>query len=633
MSKGILPPDVLADRMKKNLTEAVQILEKYEGCLDRVFGRVYPVCLADDKFHLNCAFTLDGPAAMAAIPQPPRRDRNPSETVTLGGLQTFQLEPNPELEEDDDDKPEVTFGLGHQIVVPKGRPSPPATTSGPQPVNNFAIACTQMHEEYRKRSSPDSEDPPRETRRRKSTESGDSTDNEILVNTAILDLGSPETKATPQSRYEEYFTVEGRKLMADKNVTVKTGTVEYLRTGAQPKTSVYERLGLAVSDEQQITEEALEAERRAARELQLRVKKMEDDRREQERQQWEDEKWAREEQKAKREAERAKKAAAFRDTTEYDDAKDNMTRRLILQGPLPKGFTKVHPKEPEPEPVGKKGHRSDGRSSGQFGKQAEKPEKVMLVGFFDLCDFRYSKLYTDRNSVIAWAEMSINLEHLNRQVASISFFKKASEKTCEILGLVKYALICGIDGFRNTIVHWLSWVTDKSRPTPEYAPTPIPPAKTAMPTDVQVKANLDWRYHLSWLQHWHDAFDIQRGVFYGGAQQSDSQLVVIIVFLMNHVLDNPLKIEEIRQNMGWQLCRPNLNPDTAGAENLKEAEDAVKDQCARIGRRRKLLTDMKRLKNTNNIVNACQSRGAETTPVPGMTPGLELKFRLRRYHL
>ena len=99
----------------------------------------------------------------------------------------------------------------------------------------------------------------------------------------------------------------------------------------------------------------------------------------------------------------------------------------------------------------------------------------MLVGFFDLRKFRYSKLYSEPNAVIAWAQMSLNMDHMNREVASLGFFEKSGEKTREIMALVKYALICGIDGYRNVMVQWPSWVANTQRPTPHYAPTPIPP--------------------------------------------------------------------------------------------------------------------------------------------------------------
>ena len=118
-------------------------------------------------------------------------------------MATMIAEPDLELEisevvevdeEEEDDEPEFNFGLATRTIIAWDRPSPLLTirTDEPKPISNFAAAFTRMHEEHRKRTSPDSEDNPQETQRRKSTESGDSTDNEILVGTAILDLSSPE---------------------------------------------------------------------------------------------------------------------------------------------------------------------------------------------------------------------------------------------------------------------------------------------------------------------------------------------------------------------------------------------------------------------------------------------------------
>ena len=64
------------------------------------------------------------------------------------------------------------------------------------------------------------------------------------------------------------------------------------------------------------------------------------------------------------------------------------------------------------------------------------------------------------------------MDHMNREVASLGFFEKAGEKTWEILGLVKYALICGIDGYQNVMVQWPSWVANASSANPPLCPYP-----------------------------------------------------------------------------------------------------------------------------------------------------------------
>ena len=61
------------------------------------------------------------------------------------------------------------------------------------------------------------------------------------------------------------------------------------------------------------------------------------------------------------------------------------------------------------------------------------------------------------------------------------------------------------------------------------------------------------------MQHWHDASDVPLSVYYGSCYQSDSRLVVMIVYLINHVLDEPVELERIRSNTGWVLCQPHLD--------------------------------------------------------------------------
>ena len=288
MPGGFLTQEEMDSRLGKSLTETVQKLEKQEGCPDIVFGRVYPVCLSNDKFHLNLAFPVEGPEATAPVPWPPTRERGQVERTAPENysLATMIAEPDPEPEmvevveideEEEDDEPEFNFGLATRTVVAHDRPSPLLTikTNNPKPVSNFAAAFARMHDEHRKRTSPDSEDNPRETRRRKSAESGDNTDNEISASTAILDLGSPEKPTTVverpgkpttvverpekpttvvKSRYEEYFTIEGQRAKFKKVV--------------EPRTNVFDRLGPARMEEDEILAEALEADQRAEEELQ-----------------------------------------------------------------------------------------------------------------------------------------------------------------------------------------------------------------------------------------------------------------------------------------------------------------------------------------------------------------------------
>ena len=87
--------------------------------------------------------------------------------------------------------------------------------------------------------------------------------------------------------------------------------------------------------------------------------------------------------------------------------------------------------------------------------------------------------------MIAWAEMSIDLGSLTREVNSLKYFRQYLEKTREILGVVKHYLIQGIDGYRNAIANWPSWLTDTSHPIPDYAPLPKKPEYAK---DIRTKA-------------------------------------------------------------------------------------------------------------------------------------------------
>ena len=231
-----------------------------------------------------------------------------------------------------------------------------------------------------------------------------------------------------------------------------------------------------------------------------------------------------------------------------------MERHSILKNSFPEGFSQVPSKPKETLTPCKPSHRSKGQSSRQFGQP---PRHALFDGLLDLKWFSYDRLHKSPGAMIAWVEMSINTGNFTREVNSLKYFRQCSDKTKEILGVVKYCLILGIDGYRNAIADWPSWLTDTSRPIPEYAPFPREPAEYAK--DIRTKARQHWEYYLSWMQHWHDVSDVPLCIYYGGCCQSDSQLVVMIVCLINHVLDEPVELKRIRSNTGWVLCQPHLD--------------------------------------------------------------------------
>ena len=570
------------NQMVQNLQEMVQILQHQGSCLDKKFGRVYPMCLAKEMDLLNFAFPLVSPEATAPVPWPLRWEQ---------GLQVSTASAQP------------------QRTVFLGEAKPPATTTvskEPQAhsstpllagISNFAMAFAQLKEDYQKvqkRLNTSPEHSPQQTRRRKSTKSGDSTDLEISKEMEMLEITSP--RKTGPTHYEQYLVEGGRQLIVripipeDYAATGLPQPEEYAM-GAIPKCLICECLGPEVTEDMEVTklkqgdiaDEAYWAVQAHEEEFFTRMKHWEEDLKAQEQRKWEEETRQWELRKKKRKEEEAKKCAAFQKTEEYDRQKEKteksnagMERCSILKNPFLEGFSQIPPKPKETPIAHKPSHRNEGRSSGQFGQS---PHRTLFNGLLDLKRFPYNCLHKNPGAMVAWAEMSINLGNLTREVNSLKYFSQYLEKTREILGVIKYCLILGIDGYRNAIADWPSWLMDTSCPIPDYAPFSKKPEYAK---DIRTKARQHWEYYLSWMQHWQDASDVPLSVYYGGCRQSDSWLVVMIVYLINHVLDEPVELKRIRSNTGWVLCRPHLDYAKFLVEEERECQDALTEETWRI---------------------------------------------------
>ena len=84
------------------------------------------------------------------------------------------------------------------------------------------------------------------------------------------------------------------------------------------------------------------------------------------------------------------------------------------------------------------------------------------------------------------------------------------------------------------------------------------------------------------MQHWHDASDVPLSVYYGSCHQSDSRLVVMIVYLINHVLDELVELKRIRSNTEWVPCWPHLDYAKFLVEKERECQDALMEEMWRI---------------------------------------------------
>ena len=264
--------------------------------------------------------------------------------------------------------------MGKETKAPSGAPSPTGQS-------NFTMAFAHLREDYQKvqkRPNTSPEQSPQQTRRRKSTESGDSTDSEILKETEMLEITSPR-KSRP-THYEQYLAEGGQQLIVrillpEDYVAAGIPPPEDYAKGAIPKHPVCEHLGPEVAEDMEVMEleqgniadEAYQAWQAHKEELFAQMKCWEDDLKAKEQRKWEEETRQQEMKKKKREEEEAKKWAAFQKTEEYDRQKErteksnaSMERHSILTNLFPEGFSKIPPKPKETPSARKPSHRSEG---------------------------------------------------------------------------------------------------------------------------------------------------------------------------------------------------------------------------------------------------------------------------------
>ena len=527
---------------------------------------------------------------MAPVPWPLRWERGlqvpaaptqPQRTVFLGEA-----------------KPPATITVGKESQAPSRAPSPTGQS-------NFAMEFAQLREDYQKvqkRPNTSPEQSSQQTRRRKSTESGDSMDSEISKETEMLEpkkawanslwtiLGGRRSTAncedSPPWGLCGHWPTPTRGLCQGCHPQMPSLWMPWTRSyrghgGHQTQTGWHCGWSLPSS---------ASTRRRAFHQNEMPGRGPESPRTEEVgrgkpknrrsgKRRPGSGNWIKRKERRKRPRD-GQPSRKLRNTT---DRRRGQRNRMPAWKDAPSWkilSRKVSPRfhqSPRKLPSAHKpSHRSEGRSSGQFGQP---PHCMVFDGLLDLKKFPYNCLHKNPGAMIAWVEMSIDLGSLTHEVNSLKYFRQYPEKTREILGVIKHCLILGIDGYRNVITNWPSWLTDTSCPIPAYTPFPKKPEYAK---DIRTKARQHWEYYLSWMQHWHDASDVPLSIYYGGCCQLDSQLVVMIAYLINHVLDEPVELKRIRSNMGWVLCRPHLDYGQFLVEKDRECQDALTEETWRI---------------------------------------------------
>ena len=361
--------------------------------------------MAEEMELLNYAFPLTGPEVTAPIPWPLKwkhglqvsgAPANPPGIVLLG-----------------ETKPPAVMTVGKEA---KAHSDPSLATVG----NNFAITFTHLREDSQKiqnkRPTTSPEQSPQQTKRKRSTESGDSTDSEISKERKMLEITSPR-KSGP-TRYKQYLAEGGRKLevriaLPEDYVATSMAPPDDYATGAIPKCPTHEWLGPEVIENMEITEleqgdiadEIYQAQQAHDEELFTWMRCQEEDLKAQEQKKWKEETWQWELRKKKREEEEARKWAAFQKTEEYErqkkrteKSKDDMERWSILTNPSLEGLSKVPPKPKEMPVACKPSHRSEGKSSGQFNQP---PHHLVINCLLDMRRFQYDCLHKRVRAMIA----------------------------------------------------------------------------------------------------------------------------------------------------------------------------------------------------------------------------------------
>ena len=157
------------------------------------------MCLAKEMDLLNFAFPLVGPEVTAPIPRPLRQEQGLQVPVAPTQSQRTVL-----LGEA---KPLATATISKE---PQAHSSTPSSSG----MSNFAKAFARLREDYHKvhkRLNTSPKQSPQQTRRRKLTESSDSTDSEISKEMEMLEITSP--RKTRPTCYEQYLAEGGRQLI------------------------------------------------------------------------------------------------------------------------------------------------------------------------------------------------------------------------------------------------------------------------------------------------------------------------------------------------------------------------------------------------------------------------------------
>ena len=171
---------------------------------------------------------------------------------------------------------------------------------------------------------------------------------------------------------------------------------------------------------------------------------------------------------------------------------------------------------------------------------------------------------TRAHAFILWAE-NYKLNQECYEVQALQFIPNHIEVTGKIVVRVMWALVYGMMGECHP-------VPDRIVGLEGTGPYEQSPTGAAFPTrpeeqhDLRIRARDGWEWIASWAQYW---FDIQQKaryprLFYGGDARVVSPLIYFICYHVNKVLELPVRLRHVLENLGWQREQDHLEEHDVG---------------------------------------------------------------------
>ena len=173
-------------------------------------------------------------------------------------------------------------------------------------------------------------------------------------------------------------------------------------------------------------------------------------------------------------------------------------------------------------------------------------------------------VWTKAHAFILWAE-NYKLNPECYEVQALQFIPNHVKVTGKIVAWVMWALVYGMMGECHPVPDQIVGLegTGPHEQSPAGATFPMRPEEQ---DDLRIRARDGWEWIASWAQYWFDAQQKARHprLFYGGDARVVSPLVYFICHHVNKVLELPVRLRHVLENLGWLQERDHLEEHDVG---------------------------------------------------------------------